>query len=58
MPPLLVVPVPESSKSTREPPLKVVLALACPRLWDEKMQARGVHKNMPDPKDKGKEPIK
>ncbi|PWA55552.1 transferase, Chloramphenicol acetyltransferase-like domain protein [Artemisia annua] len=41
MPPLPVVPVPESSKSTREPPLKVVLGLACPRLWDEKMQARG-----------------
>ncbi|PWA90327.1 ulp1 protease family, C-terminal catalytic domain-containing protein [Artemisia annua] len=32
MPPLPVVPVPESSKSTREPPLKVVLGLACPRL--------------------------
>ncbi|PWA96308.1 zinc finger, CCHC-type [Artemisia annua] len=41
MPPLPVVPVPESSKSTREPPLKVVLALACPRLWDEKMQSQG-----------------
>ncbi|PWA48091.1 reverse transcriptase domain-containing protein [Artemisia annua] len=52
------IPVPESSKSSRKPPLKVVLGLACPRLWDEKMQARGVHKNMPDPKDKGKEPIK
>ncbi|PWA77332.1 hypothetical protein CTI12_AA057820 [Artemisia annua] len=42
MPPLPVVPVPESSKSTRKPPLKVVLGLAAPRLWDEKMQARGI----------------
>ena len=47
------IPVPQSSKRRTKPP-KQVLGLVCKRLWDAEMQARGVHKSMPDPKDKGK----
>ena len=44
---------PQSSQKYKGP-LKVVLGLAAPKLWDKDMQSRGVHKRMPDPKDMGK----
>ena len=52
------IPVPETPHSSRPPPLKVVVGLACKKLWNKDMQARGVHKQMPDQKDKGKRPMK
>ncbi|PWA52252.1 hypothetical protein CTI12_AA411150 [Artemisia annua] len=53
MPPLPVVPVPESSKSSRKPLLKVVVGLACKRVWTKDMHLKKKH----DPKDKGKGPM-
>lgn len=44
---------PQSSQRNKGP-LKVVLRLAAPKLWNKDMQSRGVHKRMPDPKDMGK----
>ena len=44
---------PQSSQRTKGP-LKVVLGLAAPKLWNKVMQSRGVHKRMPNPKDLGK----
>ena len=44
---------PYSSKRNKDP-LKVVLGLAAPKLWNKDMQSRGIHKKMPDPKDMGK----
>ena len=46
------VPVEPQSSQRGKGPLKVVLGLAAPKLWDKDMQSRGVHKRMPDPKDK------
>lgn len=51
------IPVSEPSCPSRPPPLKVVVGLACKNLWDKDMQARGVHKQMPNPRDKGKCPM-
>ena len=51
------IPVPEPSFPSCLPPLRVVLGLACKNLWDKNMQARGVHKQIPNPKDKGKQPM-
>jgi hypothetical protein len=50
------IAVPEEPQSSRKSkgPLKVVLGLAAPKLWNKDMQSRGVHKKMPDPKDLGK----
>lgn len=50
------IAVPEELQSSRKSkgPLKVVLGLAAPQLWNKDMQSRGVHKRMPDPKDLGK----
>ena len=48
------VPVEPQSSQRYKGPLKVVLGLAAPKLWDKHMQSRGVHKRMPDPKDLGK----
>jgi hypothetical protein len=50
------ISVPEEQQSSRKKkgPLKVVLGLAAPKLWNKDMQSRGVHKKMPDPKDMGK----
>lgn len=48
---------PEASRK-RKGPLKVVIGLACPRLWNKDMQSIGVHKCIPDPKDKGKGKMK
>lgn len=48
------VPVEPKSSQRNKGPLKVVLVLAAPKLWDKDMQSRGVHKRMPDPKDQGK----
>ncbi|PWA53623.1 TO45-2 [Artemisia annua] len=53
MPPLPSIPVPESPKSSRKPPLKVVLVLACKRVWTKDMHLKKKH----DPKDKGKGPM-
>lgn len=49
------IPVPEDAQPSqkRSGPIKVVLGLACPRLWDKEMQSRGMHRSMPDPKAKG-----
>jgi hypothetical protein len=48
------VPVePQSSQRTKGP-LKVILGLAAPKLWNKDMQSIGVHKRMPDSKDMGK----
>jgi hypothetical protein len=50
------VPDEPKSSSRTKGPLKVVLGLAAPKLWNKDMQSRGIHKKMPDPKDldKGK----
>jgi hypothetical protein len=48
------VPVESQSSQRNKGPLKVVLGLAAPKLWDKSMQSRGVHKKMPNPKDLGK----
>ena len=48
------VPVEPQSSKRYKGPLKVVLGLAAPKLWDKDMQSIGVHKRMPDPKDLGK----
>ena len=48
------VPVEPQSSQRNKGPLKVVLGLAAPKLWNKDMQSRGVHKRMPDPKDMGK----
>lgn len=47
------IPVHEKPQSSQKCPwlLKVMLGLACPKVWDKKMQARGKRK-MPDPHDK------
>ena len=48
------ISIPEKPQSSQrcKGPLKVVIGLAFPKLWGKDMQARGVHKRMPDPKDK------
>ena len=51
------IPVPETSFPSRPPPLKVVMGLACKKLCDKDMQAKGIHKQVPNPKDKGKRPM-
>ena len=50
------ISVPEEPQSSvrKKGPLKVVLGLAAPKLWNKDMQSRGIHKKMPDPKDLGK----
>ena len=50
------IPIPEEPQSSerKKGPLKVVLGLAAPKLWNKDMQSRGIHKKMPDPKDTGK----
>lgn len=48
------VPVEPQSSQRYKGPLKVVLGLAAPKLWDKDMQSIGVHKRMPGPKDLGK----
>jgi hypothetical protein len=47
-------PMEPQSSQRYEGPLKFVLGLAAPKLWDKDMQSRGVHKRMPDSKDLGK----
>lgn len=50
------ISVPEEKQSSRNKkgPLKVILGLAAPKLWNKDMKSRRVHKRMPDPKDLGK----
>ena len=48
------VPEEQQSSGKKKGPLKVVLGLAAPKLWNKDMKSRGVHKRMPDPKDLGK----
>ena len=48
----LSVPGEPQSSQRYKGPLKVVLGLAGPKLWDKHMQSRGVHKRMHAPKDK------
>ena len=49
----ILVPERAQPPQPRPWPLKVVLGLSCPRLWDKEMQAKGTHSTMPDLKDKG-----
>ena len=48
------VPVKPQTSQRYKGPLKVVLGLAAPKMWDKDMQSRGVYNRMPDPKDLGK----
>lgn len=48
------VPDEPQSSSRKKGPLKVVLGLVAPKLWNKDMQSRGIHKKMPDPKNLGK----
>jgi hypothetical protein len=48
------VPDESQSSSRKKGPLKVVLGLAAPKLWNKDMKSRGIHKKIPDLKNLGK----